>query len=408
MVGTAKVTGLSADELVVEYLQLGLALGRHVDGFVDAYYGPEDLALRAASGAPVDPAKLAGRARRLLSEVHSTESMTERRRVWLAAQVRGLMTSATKLAGEEVGYLDEIEACYGVRPAWQHEDVFADAHRRIAEALDRHAVESPGTLAETFDAWRESHVVPPDMVISAMRSLAEDFRARTDAMFGLPEGEHVDFEVVTAKPWSGFNFYLGGLRSRVALNVDLPVLSLSLGHIVAHEAYPGHHTEHTRKEVGLVRRNKQLEESIFLVGTPQCLLAEGLADLALEVVAAPAPEVVLEGHFKALGIRYEAAPVAEVAAAGDVLSSVRGNAAIGIHDRGWSFDQAVDYVERWALTSRRRATKTVEFLTDPTWRAYPFCYIDGVRLCRSFVGGDPRKFARLLGEQLVPAELVEG
>ena len=29
----------------------------------------------------------------------------------------------------------------------------------------------------------------------------------------------------TDKPWSGFNYYEGGLRSRVAINVDLPVLA---------------------------------------------------------------------------------------------------------------------------------------------------------------------------------------
>lgn len=399
---------MNADELVEEYIQLGLALGRHVDGFVDAYYGPQEPALRASSMNPAAPARLADRARRLLVEVDSTEAMSARRRVWLAAQVRGLMTSAARLAGEAVGYLDEIEACYGVRPAWEDEGVFADAHRLIADSLDRRGVRSPGSLAESFNAWRESHVVPPDKLLSAIGSLAEDFRARTGATFGLPDGEHVDFELVTAKPWSGFNFYLGGLRSRVALNVDLPVLSLSLGHVVAHEAYPGHHTEHCRKEIGLVRRNGQLEESIFLVGTPQCLLAEGLAEMALEVIASPAPHEVLEVHFKPLGIRYDAATVGEVTVAGEALSSVRGNAAIGIHDRGWSVDQAVDYVERWSLTSRERAVKTVEFLTDPTWRAYPFCYIDGVRLCRSFVGGDPRRFARLLGEQMVPAELVPG
>ena len=32
-----------------------------------------------------------------------------------------------------------------------------------------------------------------------------------------------------------------------------------------------------------MRRRQWWEESIFLVGTPQCLLAEGLADLGLEV-----------------------------------------------------------------------------------------------------------------------------
>jgi hypothetical protein len=48
----------------------------------------------------------------------------------------------------------------------------------------------------------------------------------------------------------------------------------------------------------------------------------------------------------------------------------------------------------------------VEFLTDPTWRAYIFCYIEGVARCRAFVGGDPERFRRLLDEQLVPADLV--
>jgi hypothetical protein len=41
------------------------------------------------------------------------------------------------------------------------------------------------------------------------------------ASFPLPDGEVVEYEVVTDKPWSGFNYYLGGYRSRVAVNADL-------------------------------------------------------------------------------------------------------------------------------------------------------------------------------------------
>src|SRR4029450_11061287 len=113
------------------------------------------------------------------------------------------------------------------------------------------------------------------------------------------------------KPWSGFNYYEGGLRSRVAINLDLPVLSLSLGQLVAHEAYPGHHTEHPRKEAGLVRQRRWLEETIFLVGTPQCTLAEGLADLGLEVVFGRRPEGLVAEHLRALGLRHRARGAAE-------------------------------------------------------------------------------------------------
>lgn len=390
-----------SSDLVEDYLKLGLALGRHVDGFVDAYYGPADFKAEIEAQPPQPPATLADRARRLLAALEADGDLDTHRRVWLAAQARGLYTSARKLAGEDIPYLDEIEACYGVRPSRPDEDEFADAHRRLDAVLP-----GGGPLADRYNAWREAQVVPPEKLEAAIHSLAEDFRGRTREAFGLPEGEHVDFVLEQDKPWSGFNYYLGGFRSRVAMNTDLPVLSLTLGHVVAHESYPGHHTEHCRKEAGLVRQRHQMEESIFLVGTPQCLIAEGLADLALEVIAGERPESVIESHLAPLGVPYDAGTAAEVAQAGEKLAAVSGNAAIGLHDEGWSSDEAVEYLERWALRPRNRAAKTVQFLTDPTWRAYGFCYIDGVRLCRRFFGGDPRRFERLITEQLIPDQLV--
>lgn len=392
---------MSEPDLVEDYLRLGLALGRHIDGFVDAYYGPPGLAAQTAAGPPAAPAELAERARRLLAALVADVDLAPERRQWMAAQVRGLHTSARKLDGNPIGYLDEIEACYGVRPTFVHEDVLAEAHRRLDSVL-------PGTgpLAARYIAWREAQVVPPDRLGDAVASLAEDFRARTEASFGLPEGEGVEFQMVDNQPWSGFNYYLGGLRSRVAINLDLPVLSPALGSLVAHEAYPGHHTEHCRKEAGLVRRRRQLEETIFLVGTPQCLIAEGLADLGLEVIAGERPEQILADHYRPLGIPFDADLVAEVSAATETLGSVRGNAAVLLHDRGRTVDDAVAYVERWALTSHDRAVKSMQFATDPTWRAYVFCYIDGLRLCRDYVQGVPARFERLVTEQVVPAQLV--
>ena len=86
---------------------------------------------------------------------------------------------------------------------------------------------------------------------------------------------------MTDKPWSGFNYYEGDYRSRVAVNADVKQQMSHLPALIAHESYPGHHTEHCRKEAGLVAGLGHAEQTIFLVNTPQCLMAEGLADLAL-------------------------------------------------------------------------------------------------------------------------------
>ena len=313
-----------------------------------------------------------------------------------------MLVTAQRFAGEAIGFLDEVEQCYGVRPTRVDDDEIAAAHRRIDAVL-------PGTgpLADRLIGWREAQAVPTETLPVAIHSLADDFRERTDQRFGLPAGEHIDFDLVTNEPWSGFNYYLGDLHSRVVINTDLPVLSTSLGHLVAHEAYPGHHTEHTRKEAGLVRRHGRLEETIFLVGTPQCLLAEGLADLGLEVIVPDCRHEIVAEHLRPLGIRYDAEIASAVADAGELLgNAVRGNVALLLHVDGASEDDAVAYAERWGLLPRNRAQKVVQFQTDPTWRAYIFCYIDGLRLCRRYVDGDPARFERLITEALLPADLA--
>ena len=300
-------------DVVADYLDLGLALGRHVDGLVDAYYGPPERAARAAGEPLRAPAELEARARRLLATLDTDDSLDAHRRRYLAGQVKGLRMTAAKLAGSPVGYLDEVEACYGVRPGQVAEDDFAAAHRRLDAVLP-----GRGPLAGALHHLaREPGGAPRDAAPGRWRRSPRISGIAPKASFGLPDGERVDFEQVTNQPWSGFNYYLGGLHSRVVINVDLPVLSTSLGHLVAHEAYPGHHTEHSRKEVGLVRRRRQLEETIFLVGTPQCLLAEGLADLGLEVVVDQRPEAMVASHLRPLGIPYDADLVAQVSIAGD-------------------------------------------------------------------------------------------
>jgi hypothetical protein len=391
-------------DVVARYIELGLRLGRHVDGFVDAYYGPPEVAARVEAEPPRPPAELRSDAGRLMADLDAGDGADEveaTRRRWIRAQAAGLYTSASKLAGAPIAYLDEVEQCYGARPALVPDDDFAAAHRQLDVVLP-----GDGPLRDRYIAWREAHAVPPERLEPAIRSLADDLRERTEQSFGLPEGERIEWIFETDKPWAGFNYYEGGLRSRVAINIDLPVLSLGLGHLVAHEAYPGHHTEHTRKEAGLVRQRRWREETIFLVGTPQCTMAEGLADLGVEVTFGRRPEAIVAEHLGPLGVRYDADVAGQVAEAGEALSWVRSNAAIHLHDGGWPVEDVVAYLERWALLPRNRASKAVQFLTDETWRAYSHCYTEGLALCRAYVSGDPSRFERLVTEQVLPSDLV--
>src|SRR5215204_557867 len=205
------------------YLLLGLRLGRHVDGLVDAYYGPPELKEQADAEPLADTATLAADADSLLAEVGDG---------WLGDQVLGLRTYAGVLAGETISYSVEVERCYGVRPTPPTPEAYAEAHERLDELLP-----GEGSLAERREAFRQSQVVPAERMLPALGEIVAELRARTEALVSLPEGEALELEQVSDEPWWAFNYYLGGLRSRVVLNTDVPTTADDLIVLAAHEVY---------------------------------------------------------------------------------------------------------------------------------------------------------------------------
>lgn len=380
-------------EVTASYLELGLRLGRHIDGLVDAYYGPPELAQQVEAEELQAPATLAADAERLRE---STDDG------WLHAQLVGLETVARRLAGEEITFEDEVERCYGIRPQITPDDVFEAAHRELDEVLP-----GTGSLAERYQAWNEDIVVPTDRLGGFMDALIIDLRARAQAFFGLPQGESIEIEYVTDEPWAAYNYYLGGLRSRIAINTDVAMTPDFVSELAAHEAYPGHHTEHAVKEQTLVRDRGRLEESIFLIGTPQALISEGIACLGPEVMLGQDEERLTAEYVTPLGIEYDSQLSKLVKKARHpIVDLVGSNAALMLHSDGASVDDVRDYLKRWSLSSDRRADQQIAFIADPTWRAYVPTYAYGYRLCRDFVNGDPKRFKRLLTEQLTPADLL--
>src|SRR5215216_4460809 len=120
-------------DVVSSYLELCVRLGRHVEGLVDAYYGPREISERVDAEELCEPSSLVRDAVGLLASLE--DGLDETRRQWLRSQLVGLETVARRLAGEEIAYEDEVERCYGVRPERVPEDVFAAAHRELDEVL---------------------------------------------------------------------------------------------------------------------------------------------------------------------------------------------------------------------------------------------------------------------------------
>jgi hypothetical protein len=374
------------------YLRLGLRLGRHVDGIVDAYYGPPELAAAVEAEPPADPPALVAAADALLAELDDG---------WLRDQVAGLRAYAGVLAGEPGSYADEVERCYGVRPVRTDEDVFAGAHARLDGLLP-----GAGPLAERYERWRTETRVPPERVEATVAAAVEAARAWTRGLVELPAGEGIEVEAVRDVPWLAYCSYLGGLRSLIEVNVDLPIAAAELLHLAIHETYPGHHAERALKDHGLVRGRGLLEEAIVLVPTPQSLVAEGIAEVAPSLVLEGSGGEALAAVVRDAGVELDFEHALAVEAAREPLAWAAVNAALLLHEDGGTDAEADAYLRRWALMSPELAAHLVRFLHEPTSRAYVLTYAAGRDLCRAYVAGDPQRFLRLLTEQVRVGDLL--
>jgi hypothetical protein len=381
------------DPAAERHLRLGLRLGRHVDGIVDAYYGPPELAAAVEAEPPVDPNSLVAEAQALLGELEDG---------WLRDQVAGLRTYAGVLAGEPRSYADEVEGCYGVRPTHTEEAVFTAAHERLEELLP-----GEGSVAERYARWEDSLRVPTDQIERTVAAVIDEARALTRGIVELPDGEDVDLEIVRDKSWWASCDYLGDLRSRISVNVDLPMSAIELPVLTLHETYPGHHAERCCKEHVLVRGRGLLEETLVLAPTPQSLVTEGIARLA--------PYQLLEGDGGAAlaailadaGIELDLAHALAVVRAADPCRWAEVDAALMLYEDGASEGEAHGYLERWGLLTPEWAAHVIRFLGEPTTRTYILTYTAGLELCRAYVAGEPARFRRLLTEQVRVRDLLD-
>ncbi|MFC5847488.1 hypothetical protein [Deinococcus petrolearius] len=385
-------------DIAQRYIRLAHAIDAHSEGFVDGYGGPAEWADRT----PRDPAALKAEAEALIDEVGGVED--EARRAFLLVQARAMHTMTRRLTGSPLPYAEEARGLYDIAVPVADRAALDAALRDLDAALP-----GAGTLPERDAALRGRLAVREADLLRVCAPILDELRRRTRERFGLPEGENFRIGLVRDRPWSGYNWPLGDLQSLIEINTDLPVLLPALPDLLAHEGYPGHHTEHATKEARLVREQGWREHSVQLLGAPECVVSEGVAVNALRAVMDEAEvEAWLTGDLAALtGLDPEdlrAFLAAERARRG--LGGVSGEAARMLHGEGAGEAEVLDFIRTYAVASEERARQTLRFIRVPNMRSYIFTYSVGGDLVRRYTQQEGRAgFARLLTEPVTPGEL---
>ena len=402
------------DRIARAYVELVLELGEHDADFVDAYYGPAEWRARAKQrnlGLAELEVDVRGLAAELAAVKRHEDAPLEQRRVrFLSAQLEAVRTRIDMLQGEKLSFDEESRRLYGVVAPRHDENHYREALRTVDAATP-----GEGSLADRAEALRQRSIVPADRIDTVLRRGLQECRDRSLPHVPLPDGESFSVEYVRGEPWGAYNWYKGGLRSIIQINLDPPFVVNRAVTLSCHEGYPGHHAYNAMLEQRLVRERGWVEFTVYPLFSPQSLIAEGTADFGTEL-AFPGQSVWpwVGKHLVPLaGLDPEVSGVQwKLQAAERPLRSLRIDVAREYLDGRLSRRDALRWLAEYGRVNSEEAERALRFIER--YRSYVINYSYGEDLVRAYVdavgGQEPGKrwavFLGLLSNPTVPADLV--
>lgn len=399
----------SIDVIAEDYVRLALEIGTHEPGYVDAYFGP--VAWREAAKAnPRSREALKAEADRLIAALSgdtSPDPSSQARARVLAANISSARFRLDMIDGVRAPFVEEAERLFALTP-----DLKPLSHYDAALARIEQIVPGDGLLPLRVQTFRSHYAVPEDRLDAVMYASIDECRRRTAAHITLPEDESFTMELVTGKSWGAYNYYLGGNRSLIQINTDLPV---SIGHVLVlgcHEGYPGHHVQGIYNERAY-RTKGWVEFSVAPLYAPAAPLNEGGADFGVDLAFPNAERLDFEMRvlYPLAGLDPATAPAfdalrsatAELEGALLTISQMHLDGVI-------SRERAIELVERYRLVGREAAEQSLDF--EAEYRSYVINYSSGEVLVRDYVdraGDDPAArwaaYEHILSTPTLPADL---
>jgi hypothetical protein len=265
--------------LVKRYINLAFSISDHLPDYIDAYFGPEEWVLPKQERKDETIPLLKARSEELLQDLHEEDELETKRKTFMIAQVEAMHMATRILDGEDLSLEDKIEGLFNITPVKTPESEFLDIHKKLDELVP--SGKSLHTRMLSNDKMIE---IPKENLEPVFKEIIVDLQKWTKERFELPSNERFDLQFVNDKAWTGYSEYQGDGLSTIQVNTDIPITLLFAIDFLAHEIYPGHHTEDAIKEAELIHGQGRDELYIILALSPFCVTCEGIAMHARDIL----------------------------------------------------------------------------------------------------------------------------
>lgn len=274
----------SLNELAIEYVRLGLEIGKYDPVFVDAYYGPDSLAFTGEVLDSFPKSNFRARVAALKADLMAltkgptiTEEQATRAR-WIVSQLTAFDRRIRIFSKDYASFDEEAEELFGVKIPTYDSTYFV----KLIAKLDR-LLPGEGAIKDRVKVLTDRFIIPDDRLDTVFQVAINEARKITTKKFDLPTNETFTLEYVRDKVWGGYNWYQGNYNSLIQINVDNPLGIDRAIDLACHEGYPGHHVYNMMLEKNLYNEKGWVEISMYPLFSPQSLIAEGSANYGIEM-----------------------------------------------------------------------------------------------------------------------------
>jgi len=399
----------SMNRVAEKYVKLVLNIGMYDVDYVDAYYGPNEWKPETKSDAVNDSAfiqSLYDEAGKLLDTLESLskeqadEIQTLRYR-FLYKQILAVRTKVFQLAGGKLSFDEEAKALYDVEVPTNESVHFQNIVDEISKLLP-----GEGSVTDRWQDYKRQFIIPTEKLDEVFQAAIDECRKRTLQHIKLPAKESFKVEYVKGQPWGAYNWYKGNYFSVIQVNTNLPIYIEHAVDLAAHEGYPGHHVLNVLLEK-LYRERNWVEFCIYLLFSPQSLIAEGTANYGVEVAFPGNSQMEFEKEilFPLAGLDPSKADTYyRITKLLQQLDYSSNEAARNYLDSKWLKDQTIDWLQKYNLASKEKAEQNLKFFEK--YRSYIINYNLGKDIVKNYIetnGGtsDNEKMRWALFEKII-------
>jgi len=400
------------EKFLKDYVLLALRIDRlfNKEGtyYIDSYIGPESLKTKVEKEELFTAKNLIKDTKRLKNKIDNIKFENSRKK-FIKKHLLAFQTILEILNNDNINFKKQVKNILDLDLVWTDEKVFEEGLKLFKDGLP-----GSGDLNQRYNEWLQRNTYFFDdnqKMLSLINELIKVVRDYSKNIVNIPNDD-VIVELVSNKNYGASTRYIGNLKSKLKINKDIPFNFFQAIPLIAHELYPGHHTEFLMKEKYLVHDKGYFENQVFLLNSPQLVVSEGIGEIAFDMIISNDYflSYLVNEIYRKYKIKINDVNLKSLLQASRInsIDQIANNAVMMFED-GRSEDEIKKYVGKYTLQPDFMLEHLLSNIKSSQFKKiYSITYYQGKKLVQDYInrGNKIKRFNELLKIQSYPTLLV--